>query len=491
MRKLTDFPDAHLRIFERPDVPPAADIRSVYLVGICGTGMGSLAGLFHQAGYSVSGSDSATWPPMSERLAEMGIPVKEGFSADNLSSKPDLSVVGNACTPTHVEAAHIREQGMVQMSFPEAVAHFFIQDRRSIVVTGTHGKTTTTSLMAHVFRSAGMDPGFLVGGVMNNDSISYAVGTGPHFIIEGDEYDTAYFDKRPKFMHYRPKTAVVTSIEFDHADIYSSMEDYREAFGSFTGLVPPDGLLVLCADDPEVRRLSAEVSSPTLTYGIDSSDVDVTAVKINTGSDGQRFDLVVKGIILGRIWLPLSGRHNLQNALAVAAVALHEGLTFEQINDGFGSFKGIQRRQQIRGEEAGVIVIDDFAHHPTAVRATVQSACERWPSRRIVAIFEPRSNSSRRKIFEEGYAAAFLQAGAVFLSKPPFRHNDNADDFMDIDALVTRINQRGIPSQAAEGVDALLPLILDELKPGDVALIMSNGGFGGIHDRLLTQLAQR
>ena len=491
MRKLTDFTDSHLRIFDRPDVPLAGDIRSVYLVGICGTGMGSLAGLFHQAGYEVSGSDSATWPPMSERLAEMNIPVKEGFDASNLAFKPDLTVVGNACTPTHVEAAYVRDNGMVQLSFPEAVAHFFIQDRRSIVVTGTHGKTTTTSLMAHVFRSAGKDPGFLVGGVMNNESISYAVGSGPQFIIEGDEYDSAYFDKRPKFMHYRPQTAVVTSIEFDHADIYETMDDYREAFGAFTELIPADGLLVLCKDDPEVRRLAGRVNCPTLTYGVDSPDVDVTAVKIKTGSDGQRFDLVVQGSIVGRVWLPLSGRHNLQNALAVASVALNEGLSIDDIVAGFGSFKGIQRRQQIRGEEAGVIVIDDFAHHPTAVKATVQSACERWPDRRVVAIFEPRSNSSRRKIFEEGYAQAFHQAGAVFLSKPPFRHNDDVQDFMDIDVLINRISQQGIPSQAAEGVDALLALILEEIKPGDVALIMSNGGFDGIHDRLLHELASR
>ncbi len=489
MRSLSDFPDAHLRIFDRPDVPSAEDIRSVYLVGICGTGMGSLAGLFHQAKYQVSGSDSATWPPMSDRLAEMNIPVFEGFSEANLADAPDLTVIGNACTPLHVEAAFARDHGLVHMSFPDAVAHFFIRDKRSIVITGTHGKTTTTSLMAHVFRKSGLDPGFLVGGVMNNDDISYAVGTGRHFIIEGDEYDTAYFDKQPKFMHYKPSVAVVTSIEFDHADIYATMEDYREAFGAFAGLIAPDGLLVLCTDDPEVRRLSSsDLKCRTLTYGIDSSDVDVTAVKIKTGSDGQRFDLVYKDTIVGRAWLPLSGRHNLQNALAVAAVSFEEGLSFEDIVAGFGSFQGIQRRQQIRGEEAGIIVVDDFAHHPTAVNATVQSACERWPDRRIVAIFEPRSNSSRRKVFEEGYANAFSQAGAVFLSKPPFRHNDRKEDFLDIDALVARIRHTGIPTEAAEGADGLLPLILKEVRPGDVALIMSNGGFGGIHDRLLEAL---
>lgn len=491
MRSLSEFPDAHLRIFERPEVPAADAIQTVFLVGICGTGMGSLAGLFHQAGYSVSGSDAATWPPMSERLAEMNIPVREGFNAANLAFGPDLTVIGNACTPTHVEAAAARDGGMVQLSFPEAVAHFFIRDRRSLVVAGTHGKTTTTSLLAHVFKTSGRDPGFLVGGVMNNDNVSYAVGSGPHFIIEGDEYDTAYFDKRPKFMHYRPTTAIVTSIEFDHADIYTSMDDYRAAFGAFGRSVPEDGLIVLCAEDPEVRRLAATVHCRTLMYGMGSQDLDVTAVNLKTGSDGQRFDLVVKGVIVGRIWLPLSGRHNLLNALAVATVALEEGITFEELVAAFGSFKGIQRRQQIRGEEGGVIVLDDFAHHPTAVKATVQSACERWPDRRIVAIFEPRSNSSRRKIFEEGYAAAFDEAKLVFLSKPPFRHNDSKEDFMDIDSLIERISNGGIPAKAAEGAENLLPLILETVRPGDVALIMSNGGFGGIHNSLLEALKNR
>ena len=491
MRALTDFPDAHLRIFERPDVRDAGDISSVYLIGICGTGMGSLAGLFHKAGYQVRGSDSCTWPPMSERLAEMGIQVHEGFDENHLIPSPDLTVVGNACAPAHVEASFARNKNLVQLSLPEAVAHFFIRDRRSLVVTGTHGKTTTTSLLAHVFRSAGKDPGFLIGGVMNNGNVSYSLGTGEHFIIEGDEYDTSYFDKRPKFMHYRAATAIVTSVEFDHADIYQSMDDYREAFGAFVKAIPDEGLLVLCADEPEVPRLKRFATCNKLTYGIDSAVSEVTAVKIKTGSDGQRFDLVVKGITMGRLWLPLSGRHNLQNALSVAAVALSEGLSVNDIETGFGSFKGIQRRQQIRGEEAGVIVVDDFAHHPTAVKATVQSACERWPDRRIVAVFEPRSNSSRRKIFEEGYARAFSRAGAVFLSKPPFRHNDSIDDFMNIDLLLERIEQQGIPARAEEGAARLLPLIMDELKPGDVALIMSNGSFGGIHDLLLEYLAQR
>jgi len=491
MRALSDFPDAHLRIFNRPDVPPARDIRSVYLIGICGTGMGSLAGLFHESGYSVSGSDSATWPPMSDRLAAMQIPIFEGYEADNLQPPADLIIVGNACTPSHVEATFARDHSLVQQSLPEAVAHFFIQNRRSLVVTGTHGKTTTTSLLTHVFRKAGRDPGFLVGGIMNNGNVSYAIGSGEHFIIEGDEYDTAYFDKRPKFMHYRPTSAIVTSVEFDHADIYSSMSDYREAFNAFAACVPDSGLLVLCGDDHEVRRLSQSATCRILTYGLGASDLDVRALRIETGSDGQRFDLMVKGTLLGRLWLPLSGKHNLQNALAVATIALDEGLSISDIRKGFGSFLGIQRRQQIRGDVAGVIVLDDFAHHPTAVRATVESTRERWPDRRIVAIFEPRSNSSRRKVFEDGYATSFSDVGAVFMSRPPFRHNDRPEDFMDIDQVLHRIHETGIVTGSAQGAENLLPLLLEELRPGDIALVMSNGGFGGIHESLITRLKER
>ncbi len=488
MKRLEDFPDAHLRIFQRPPVDPDGQIQDVYLIGICGTGMGSLAGLFHEAGFHLRGSDAATWPPMSDRLAAMQIPVQEGYAAENLDPQPDVVVVGNACTPTHPEAARAREEGWPQLSLPEAVSEFFIRDRRSLVVAGTHGKTTTTSLLAHVFRSAGRDPGFLVGGVMNNGNVSYAVGSGPHFIIEGDEYDTAYFDKRPKFLHYKPRTGIVTSVEFDHADIYASMDDYREAFGAFAAQIPEDGLLVLCADDPEVAALTTKTKGRVSTYGLERSDVNVTAVRISTGSDGQRFDLMVDDVVQGRVWLPLSGQHNLLNALAVATVALDEGLDIHELTEGFGTFQGIQRRQQIRGEAGGVIVVDDFAHHPTAVRATVQAAAERWPSRRVVAVFEPRSNSSRRKVFEEGYATAFDQAGAVFLSRPPFRHNDRPEDFMDVDAVIDRIRQRRIPADSAEGAELLLPLILEEMRPGDVALIMSNGGFGGIHDKLLRSL---
>ena len=484
MKKLTDFPDAHLRIFDRPPLPET--IEDVYLIAICGTGMGSLAGLFQQAGYRVHGSDAAVYPPMSTRLAEMGIAIDEGYDPAHLDPPPDLVIVGNACIPTHVEAAYAREQGLAQQSFPEALGHFFLCDRRSLVVAGTHGKTTTTGMLVHVLREAGLDPGFLVGGVMTNGTVSYDVGSGPHFVVEGDEYDSAYFDKRPKFMHYRPTSAIVTSMEFDHADIYDDWDDYRDAFHAFARLVPPGGLLALCCDDPNVRALADATAARVRCYGL--TDADVTARHVRPTDGGQRFTLVVDGQGRGEVFLPMSGRHNLLNALAVCVIALDEGLTPDQIAQGFGSFKGMKRRQEVRGEAGGVLVVDDFAHHPTAVHETIRAVGERWPGRRLVAVFEPRSNSSRRKVFETPYAEAFDGAGLVFLSAPPFRHNDEVERFMDAEVVARTITERGAPAFVYPDADALLPPLLAKVQPGDVALIMSNGSFGGLHDRLLDRL---
>ncbi len=491
MKQLEDFPDAALRIFERPPVPDASRIQEVYLIGICGTGMGSLAGLLRQAGYQVRGSDEAVYPPMSTRLAEMGISILEGFDPSHLEPAPDLVVVGNACVPTHPEAAYAREHRLTQQSFPETLAHFFLEKKTSLVIAGTHGKTTTTGMLVHVLQSAGLEPGFLVGGVMVNGNISYNVGKGRHFVIEGDEYDSAYFDKRPKFMHYRPSSAIITSMEFDHADIYEDWEDYRNAFRAFAGTVAAGGTLALYGDDPEVRQLAGYTQARVRYYGIEGDDDHVTAHEVRRVPGGQRFLLVADGEALEEIYLPMSGRHNLRNALGVCTIALDEGVTAREIASAFASFKGLKRRQEIVGEAAGVIVMDDFAHHPTAVHETIRSVAERWPDRRLVAVFEPRSNSSRRKVFEQAYAASFDQAQMVFLSAPPLRHNDSRDTLLDKDAVIQEIRNRGIPAFAFSRADALLPCLLEHLRSGDVALIMSNGSFDGLHQRVLQALQLR
>lgn len=486
MRSLADFADANLRIFDRP--PPKPDTKNIHLIGICGTGMGALAGLLREAGYAIRGSDSGVYPPMSTFLETQGIPVYNGFSEKNLYPRPDLVIPGNACVPTHPEATLAREQSLPQLSLPEALHHFFLKERRSLVVAGTHGKTTTTGMLVHLFRTAGRDPGFLIGGILQGLEQSFSIGTAPQFVVEGDEYDSAYFDKSPKFLHYAPKVAIVTSVEFDHADIYASWKEYQEAFEAFTRLIPSDGLLVLSGDDPAAAELNTG-SAPVLTYGLNAPH-DVTGRVTHTSGKGMEFHLFHHGRDLGKMHLPISGDHNLRNALAASTVALHEGLTEEEIARGLASFPGVKRRQEILGEPAGILVVDDFAHHPTAVRATIQAAVERWPDRRLLAVFEPRSNSSRRKVFEVPYGEAFQGVAGAYLCSPPFRHNDVQDHFMDIQRVMKRICQMDTDAKSFTSASSLLDALLEDARLGDVILIMSNGSFSGLQQKLLTALSR-
>lgn len=488
MKASDALPDAHLRTFERPPVPPPDALNDVYLIGICGTGMGALAGLFKQAGCRVRGADDGVYPPMSTHLAALGIPVHEGYAPTHLDPPPDLVIVGNACTPTHPEAAYAREQRLAQQSFPEALAHYILPERRSIVVAGTHGKTTTTGLLVHTLQAADADPGFLVGGLLQNTETSYALGSSQPFIVEGDEYDSAYFDKQPKFMHYAPEKALVTSVEFDHADIYANPDDYRQAFERFVGTMGArDGLLGLCGDNPAVAALAAHTDARVRTYGLDGSN-DLSARDVTVTPEGQHFTITMGGMDRGTFFLPMHGDHNLQNALGVALIAFSEGCSPAQVADGFASFGGIKRRQEVRGTAGGVTVVDDFAHHPTAVRATLNAIRQRFPDRRLVAIFEPRSNTSRSTLFQDEYGQSFNTADHVFLKAPPVRHNDDTDRMLDPSAVARAVTERGTPTAVYPDVDSLLPALLDTLHPGDVALIMSNGGFGGLHDRLLHHL---
>ena len=494
MRTLEDFPDAELRVFDRPPLPPREAVRHVYLVGICGKGMGALAELLAADGLAVRGSDAAAYPPMSTRLAAAGIPVHQGYDPANLDAgpPPDLVVVGNACTPTHPEAAAVRERGLPQASLPEALAHLFLARRQPAVVAGTHGKTTTTGLLVHVLRSAGRDPGFLVGGVMVGEEATAAPGSGPVFAVEGDEYDAAYFDKRPKMVLYRPHRAAVTSLEYDHADIYADWPEYRRAFEAFAALPPPDGLLALNGEDEAVRALADRTWARVRFYGVEGAEpagappFDVAARELRAEPGGQRFRLVVRGEAGPEVALPMGGRYNVLNALAVATLALDAGLAPQEVAGGLAGFRGMQRRQEVvhDGGADGVLVVDDFAHHPTAVEATVRAVRERWPGRRVVAVFEPRSNSSRRAAFQTPYAEALATADALFLSTPPLRHNDDPADFLDAEAVAAAVAAAGTPARAFASADALLPELTAALRPGDLALVMSNGSFDGLPRRL-------
>ncbi len=450
--------------------------------------MGSLAGLLCEAGYSVSGSDEGCYPPMSTLISRLGIEFRDGYKKENLEGA-DLTIIGNTCRVDNPEAAYVRENNLPALSLPEALQVFFLNSRRSLVVAGTHGKTTTTGILSHVFSYAGLDPSYLVGGIIQNYDESFHLGGGKHFIIEGDEYDTAYFDKSPKFLHYSPTSAIVTSLEFDHADIYKDMEDYTQAFSFLFEIMPPnDGTLFLCGDGKNLRNLGMQAKGKVKYYGLESNN-DITAKNIKVLPEGQEFNLYVEGKDVGVFLTPLHGSHNLLNTLAVCGLSLSEEVPLDALREGLRTFKGMKRRQEIVGEAGGVTVIDDFAHHPTAVRETIKAIKAKFPGRRLVVFFEPRSNTSRRKIFEDEYSRSFDGAGEVYLSIPPFRHNDRKEDFIDAPKVVAEINKRGSKAFVFDDAESLLKSALLNIKKGDIVLVMSNGSFDGIHQKLLKSLS--
>jgi UDP-N-acetylmuramate: L-alanyl-gamma-D-glutamyl-meso-diaminopimelate ligase len=462
----------------------------IHLVAICGTGMGSLAGLLQEAGHEVRGSDKTFYPPMSERLKAWNIPTMEGFDPDHLVPEPDLVVVGNACRKDNPEARAALDRGLRVMSFPQALSEFFLATKRSIVVAGTHGKTTTSSLLASLLVEAGRDPSYLVGGIPQDYGRSFRLGGGKDFVVEGDEYDSAFFDKRPKFIHYRPDIAVLTSVEFDHADIYEDMDAYRKAFQSLMKLLPEQGTLVAFTDDPEVQALVSLARCRVIPYGFETGP-GWRAHGITHGSTGVSFDLTVDGNPAGRISVPLAGRHNVANSLAVLSVADLLGVSLPRSAEKLAGFGGVARRMQVRGEVSGVKVIDDFAHHPTEVKGTVMAARERYPDAFLVAVFEPRTNTSRRKFFQDQYPDSFEGADRVVVVPPFHPEQIPESDRFDSDDLVTQLKQRGHDAVCMESVDQVVRDLGGSLPGGGVILVMSNGAFGNIHERLLAELQAR
>ncbi len=469
------------------DVDPAA-IRRIHLVGVAGTGMGSFAGMLKATGYEVTGSDQNVYPPMSGMLRAWAIPVLTPYDPANLDIvKPDLVVIGNVIRRVNPEATEVRARRLPQMSFPAALGAFFLRDRHSVVVAGTHGKTTTTALLGHVLAAAGRDPSFLVGGVARNYDASYRIGAGPHFVVEGDEYDTAYFDKGPKFLHYRPRTAILTSIEFDHADIFRDLPHYETAFERFVRLLPPDGHLAVSAAYPNALRIAGASAARVVTYGL-AAGADYVARDLTHGPDGARFGVLEEGRAIGFATLPGGGAHNVENALGVVAAARALGLAFEEIAQGLGSFAGVRRRQEVRGEVGGVVVVDDFAHHPTAVRETIAAIRARFPGRRLWAAFEPRSNTSRRRIHQAEYVEALAGAACVALKVPEPHDMVPADQQLDAGRVAADLRAHGVEAHADADVDQLVHFVAGGVRPGDVVLVMSNGAFGGFIDRLLAAL---
>ncbi|MGH9796774.1 MAG: UDP-N-acetylmuramate:L-alanyl-gamma-D-glutamyl-meso-diaminopimelate ligase [Candidatus Polarisedimenticolia bacterium] len=468
--------------------PPV--VKSVHLVGICGTGMGSLAGLLADAGFDVRGSDQAVYPPMSTMLKEKGIRLIEGYRAENLAPRPDLVVIGNIATRANPEAVAAAAEGIPCLSMPQAIARLFLEGRHPIVVAGTHGKTTTAGLMAWILSVGERHPSFLVGGVLRNFNRSYGLGQGEEFVIEGDEYETAFFDKGPKFLHYRPRTAVLTSVEYDHAEMYADLPSVKEAFRRFVDLIPEDGLLVYCADDLNVREVIAAARCPRQPYGTGGGEGWRGLIR-SAGPDGMEIEVSRDREPFGIYRTTLTGMHNLRNILSVVAVAHHRGIAPAAIGSGLRTFAGMKRRQEVRGQSGGILVIDDFAHHPTAVRETLAATRDRYRGRRLWAVFEPRTNTTRRSVFQEEYGKAFDDADRTLIAAVDHPERAPEGQRFSVERLVRDLQARGKDAACVPDVEGLVARLAAEAGTGDVVLVMSNGAFGGIHEKLLAALGAR
>ena len=466
-----------------------SDGQRIHLIGVCGTAMATLAALLKGRGHDVQGSDQNVYPPMSDFLVEQGIKTFTGYAAEHITSDIDLVVVGNAISRGNAELETVLERKVRHCSLPEAIRDNFLWGSRSIVIAGTHGKTTTTSLTAWLLTSGGLDPSLLVGGIALNfgeHGSSYRVGRGRDFVIEGDEYDSAFFDRTAKFLKYLPDIAVIGNIEFDHADIYADLDAVLLAFRRLANLVPRNGLLLLGADSPHAHALGRVAVCPVQTFGL-GADATWRAEDIQHRDGLTRFAVMRQNERFGRFESPLLGEHNVRNALASIGVGAHVGLSAAALAEGLGSFKGIKRRLETVGVADGVTVLDDFAHHPTAVHETLAALRLGYPGRRVWAVFEPRSASSCRRVFQDDFARAFGMADQVILAAV-FRSSLPEAERLDAVQLVDDLQGRGQQARHIPDIDAIVDTIVREHRPGDVVVLMSNGGFGGIHGKLLTAL---
>lgn len=461
-------------------------MKTVHLIGICGTAMATLAAMLKDLGYTVRGSDQHVYPPMSDFLAARAIPCQDGFDADHITSDIDLAVIGNAVSRGNPEVEAVLDRKVRYRSLPEMVRETWLWDRRSIVVAGTHGKTTTASLVGWLLTDGGCDPSVLVGGLIGNFGSSYRLGQGREFVIEGDEYDSAFFDKTAKFLKYLPDIAVVGNLEFDHADIYADFEAIRSAVRRLVALLPRQGLLLVGADSPAALEVGAGAPCPVSTFGLAASaEWRATAVRPVPG--GTTFSVAYRGRSVADLRMPLVGVFNVRNVLAAFAVARAVGLDPPTIAGSVERFVGVRRRLEVRGEERGVTVYDDFAHHPTAVRETLAGLRAAFPSRRIWALFEPRSATACRRVFQEAFAGAFGEADQVIIARV-HRSSVPEPDRLSETELVAAIREAGVRARHLPDVAEIVRVVAGEARDGDLVVVMSNGAFGGIHTRLLQAL---
>ena len=454
--------------------------------------MASLAGLLKEAGHRVTGSDENVYPPMSDELEAMGIEYAVGYKPENLDSRPDIVVVGNAISRGNPELEAVLERKLYYTSAAVTIKDEFIRGRHSMAVAGTHGKTSTTSLLAWTLECAGKKPSFLIGGVAENFGKSFRLSDSDIFVIEADEYDTAYFDKGPKMWHYLPDTAIVNNIEFDHADIYRDEEAYRFAFARFINLIPRNGTLVAGWDSPIVRELAPRSFAPVEYFSFEGDEPlgekGWSAKDVTFGEKGTRFTVTRDSAVVGTFEMPMTGAFSVRNALAVMAAASSAGAAPEAIAEAFRTYKSVKRRMEVKGEAGGVLVIDDFAHHPTAVRETMAAVRQKYSGRRLIAIFEPRSYTAQRREFQNDYAKALSTADEIVFGGLFHPERYTKETAVDPLALVDSWRSAGTPAEHIADADRIVEYLSPRLRSGDVVLVMSNGGFGGIHGKLLKAL---
>ncbi|MFK7986158.1 MAG: UDP-N-acetylmuramate--L-alanine ligase [Sandaracinaceae bacterium] len=466
-----------------------------HLIGVAGTGMGALAGLLRSAGHRVTGSDRAFHPPMGPALERWGVETMTGYSPDNLTPAPDRVVVGNVCRPTHPEARAALDSGLRVASFPATLASEVLSKRRPLVVAGTHGKTTTSTLLSHMLRETGYAPGMLLGGVPLDTQTSFALGEeGGWFVVEGDEYDSAFFEKSPKLWQYQATAGILTSVEHDHIDIYPDEQAYLDAFRTWVRQMPKDGVLVAWAGSEAVRRVAEEAACRVVYYALSTDDVGDASVTWMAGpiapqGGAQPFELFIGGSATKTVMSPLSGHHNVLNAVAAIALAAeHVGAPVDGLMNALRSFPGVARRQQLLGVAGGVRVYDDFAHHPTAVRETLRGLGARHPGGRLIAVFEPRSATASRNLHQAEYPGAFRSADVAILA-PVGRPEIGEEERLDVEGIRQAIEETGHTALAPHDLDGVLQAVVSHTQPGDTVVLMSNGAFGGLHDRVLAALA--
>lgn len=464
---------------------------NIHMSAICGMGMGSLAQLLKASGHRVSGSDASVYPPMSTLLAQIGIEIRDGFKPEHIPADTELVIIGNAVRRENPEVEETFRRGLNYYSFPQALEELYLKERVSVVVAGTHGKTTTCALIAWLLHHAGLDPGFLIGGILRNFDSSSSLGGGKHFIVEGDEYHTAFFDRAPKFLHYRPSIGILTSVDFDHADIFSGLDDCKKTFAGFVSLIPRGGRLIACGDDPHVRELISQPCPAAVElYGFNKG-AHWRITDFQSTPDGASFAICHRGDSGVRISSPLAGRHNALNLTAAFAAARAVGISPDILAGGAGGYLGVKRRQEVRGVEDEVVVIDDFAHHPAEVGETIAALKSRYRGRRLWAVWEPRTNSSRRNFFQELYPVAFSVADRVIVAGIYHPEQIEPERRFCPARLVADLRARGVNARSIEGVGDIVAMLSAELLRGDVVLIMSNGAFDNIHERLLAALRAR